>query len=277
MRRMTGTVVSLALLAAALPGSAATPALSPAPTVAAVPEGLRAEANNSRRYRDWDRGRYRRHRDRGIGAGEVIAGVAVLGAIAALAGAFDGDGDRDRDRPRRVPIDARRDEDTQNRGLSRAVDICVAEVEGRGERVVRIDGATRDAAGWLVEGAVESAGQGEEGFSCRIGNDGRIEAVDRGRGAVRYQAALPGGAGAQYPDAVYARIRAGQSAGYAAPDDQGYDADPYVPAPSSGDGADADERYDDEPRPAYPGGPLPGEEGYETYAAPSDAVTYRTR
>jgi len=38
-----------------------------------------------------------RDRDRGIGAGEIIAGALVIGGIAALAGAFDGDDDwRDR-------------------------------------------------------------------------------------------------------------------------------------------------------------------------------------
>ena len=35
-----------------------------------------------------------RDRDRGISAGEVIAGAVVIGGIAALAGAFDGDRDR---------------------------------------------------------------------------------------------------------------------------------------------------------------------------------------
>jgi hypothetical protein len=246
MRAKLGTAAILALIATSLPVGvpASAAALPVGRSVASVADGLAPIASHGRRYRD--------HRDDGIGAGDVIAGVLVLGAVAAIAGAFDGrDG---RDEPRRYPADARRDDrDAESRGLSRAVDMCVAELEGRGDRVTRIDSATRDAAGWRVEGVSEDDGS----FVCRIGNDGRVRDIGAG-GNVSYQAALPGEADRQYADSVYARLRDRQGATPAAPQD----APQYEP-------------YGDEPLPAYPGGPLPGEEGYDEYQAGVGQVSFR--
>jgi len=239
MRLKVGTATIIAVLATSLPTAAiAVPARLP--DSVSLPQGLQETAGHDRRRRDWDR-------NDGVDAGDVIAGVAVLGAIAAIAGVFDGD----RNEPRRIPADARREGAGERGGLGRAVDMCVAEMERGGARVDSVEDATRDASGWRVSGVLA----GGERFDCRIGNDGRVRGVDS---ATRYDAALPQGDGAQYSDAVYARVRAGQDTDPAA--------EPYAPA---GDGA-----YGDEPRPAYPGGPLPGEEGYEDYAAP-DQVVYR--
>src|SRR5690606_17915275 len=91
-------------------------------------EGWNAERDRRRR---WDRGRYR-HRN-GIDAGDVVAGVLVIGAIAAIAGA--GKDRRDRTDNRypdddgygyRAPGSYDR---SDGRGIDSAVDICVSEAE----------------------------------------------------------------------------------------------------------------------------------------------------
>ena len=123
----------------------------PRPAAVEVYDGdaLNAERDRHRRW-------HRDHDD--IDAGDVIAGVLVLGAIAAIAGARQGNRDRDRDcdydaiatsipRCRRAtsatstPGDARAA--TTARGIDRAVDMCVAEVERGAGRVGTVDSATR--------------------------------------------------------------------------------------------------------------------------------------
>ena len=69
--------------------------------------------------------RYRRHRDDGIDAGDVIAGALIIGGIFAVASAVDSSNKRD----------DRYDQDYQaNADFDRAVDACVNRV-GRDERV----------------------------------------------------------------------------------------------------------------------------------------------
>ena len=62
-------------------------------TGAAAAAALAATAVSPAQAQSWDR---YRDRDRGIDAGDVIAGVAVVGGIAALIAALDGGNDRDR-------------------------------------------------------------------------------------------------------------------------------------------------------------------------------------
>lgn len=227
--RMKSGPIALTASAFALVATPVTAAELPLPRPAAVVE-LDQAAAHSRRYR---------HRDDGIDAGDVFAGVLVLGAVAALAGAFDGD----RDRPRRYPDDIRhRERDREDGGIGRAVDMCLAAIERARGRVERIEQATRDARGWHVSGI------GADGacFSCRIGSDGRIETLDLGGS---YETHAPPAGYGQHADAVYARLREERRVSPAGPDEAapGYDFG------------------NEEPLPAYPGGPLPGEEGYESF------------
>ncbi|WP_121116443.1 hypothetical protein [Croceibacterium ferulae] len=160
--------------------------------------------------RGWhDRGWDRRHRDNGIGAGEVIAGVAVLGAIAAIAGVFDGGNDR-----RNEPVPVRYPEQDQRgyaagtgSGLDSAVDICVAEIEATGPRISGVDSANRTADGWFVSGALDSGAP----FTCRIGNDGRVADVQVGDngGPVDGGYYNPAADDRQYDDSTYYRARSG--------------------------------------------------------------------
>lgn len=201
-------------------------------------------------YESAERHRWRRHgwydyhRHRRVDAGDVIAGVLILGGIAAIANAASRDRDyryrdrdyryrdyrdyRDRDdRYRDYRDDYRRDQrPARDSGLDSAVDQCVDRIE-RDRRVETVDGVNRTSDGWVVVGDLASG----VAFTCRIGNDGRIADIDYdGASGANYSPASQN----QWSDERYREAR--RAAGVQSPD------------------AESD------PRPAYPGGPLPGEE-----------------
>ena len=239
------TVLSLCAagsLAAIDVAAAELPSTGPAVAVATpgVFETEAMEANDHRYYR------YRRHRR--VDAGDVLAGVLIIGGIAAIANAAaKNNRDRDyryRDRDYRYRDRDYRDRDARyrdrrydnryddSRGIDRAVDMCVREVE-RDARVDRVDSVERDGNGWEVEGRLYN---GEE-FSCRIGSDGRIEDLDIDDRDVAYADSVED---RQWDDQRYAQARA---------------------------------RMDRQPttaQPSYPGGPLPGDEIDGDTASQSD-------
>jgi hypothetical protein len=177
--------------------------------------------------------RYRRyyHRRNRIDAGDVIAGVLVLGGIAAIASAASNnkkkdryrDRDYDRDYDRRYDDRRSDDRSTGSRGLDNAVSQCLSRIE-RDVRVDTVDGVDRTGEGWIVTGSLYNG----EGFSCRINNNGRIDSVDYGG----YSGASASSEDRQWSDADYYQARQSM--------DRGSDTA--------------------QPQPAYPGGPLPGEE-----------------
>ena len=216
----------------------------------------------------WGRRRYRRDR---FDAGDVIAGVLVLGGIAAILSAAGNR--RDDDRRERVPRDARYpdsrypddprsrlpgNEGRASSGLERAVDMCVAEIERDRNRVANVEEASRDAAGWAVSGTLADG----SAFNCRIGNDGRIADISLGEGDddTRYDGDDRIAGNPQYREDVYARARAGQ---------RGESNVRYRSGPGAIDG----DLGSGGGQPAYPGGPLPGEEGYEEAVAEGDYDT----
>ena len=176
--------------------------------------------------------RYRgRHYDNGIDAGDVLAGVLIIGGIAAIASAVEGDRDRDRQPAPPYPDQRRGDyRYDDGRGLDRAVSLCVDTIE-RDARVDTVDAVNRNARGWMVTGSLFDG----QDFSCSIGADGRIEAIDYGRGGRSYGASANGG----YDDETGPQG-----------EDRQYDDDYYTAARARSDDA----------QPAYPGGPLPGED-----------------
>lgn len=227
----------------AIPALAAALSLSASPVLAAdlpVPSGRLAmntapawapgddTAHNHRWYR------YRRHR--GVDAGDVLAGILIIGGIAAVASAASNADRRSRDDRYRYPEprrDSSRYNDSDARGIDRAVSICAGEIE-RNVRIDSIDSVNRTGQGWQVSGSLYNG----EGFNCSIGNNGRIEAISYGRGA----------------DAPYREGEAGQGGySYDQQEDAQYDDDTYAQARARIDGQD-------DAQPAYPGGPLPGEE-----------------
>jgi hypothetical protein len=190
--------IAAATAAAAAFSLLATPVAAadlPRPVAAQVHDG---DALNAERHRRW-----RRDRD-DIDAGDVVAGVVILGAIAAIAGAAKNR--RDRDRYERPYPDADYGyQRPDSRGIDRAVDMCVGEVERGQERVGSVDSATRSGEGWHVSGELESGAA----YSCTIGNDGRISDVNVGSygyGTAPAEA-VPDG---QYGDDYYSRARENQ-------------------------------------------------------------------
>jgi len=156
--------------------------------------------------------RRRHYRRGGVDAGDVIAGVLILGGIAAVASAASGSRDRSEPYPQRDnPSEYEADEGYRS-GMDRAVDMCVEEVEQGRERVASVDSAARGGDGWFVSGEVDSGAP----FTCRIGNDGRIGEVEVGddwSGGSQADAEfdqLPFGpvVDNQYDDRTYAQARA---------------------------------------------------------------------
>ena len=184
----------------------ATPAAAvdlPRPAAAQAYDG---DALNAERHRRWRRDR------NDIDAGDVVAGVVILGAIAAIAGAAKNRRDRgpygdrypqrDGDYGYRTPGGYER---SDSRGIDRAVDMCVGEVERSSERVGSVDSATRSGEGWHISGELEDG----TAYSCTIGNDGRISDVNLGSygyGTAPAEAAPDG----EYGDDYYSRAREGQ-------------------------------------------------------------------
>ena len=244
--KLMGLAAALSL-AVTPAGAAELPVVSKAATQ--VETGAPENASNHRYG-------YRRYRNR-IDAGDVIAGVAILGTIAAIASAGRRDRYSDRYEPPYRDRDYRyvrqgRAERYDSRGMERAVDMCIEEVERGRDRVSDIDNASRDRDGWRVSGTLENGGS----WNCFIDNDGRIRDVDTGQTYPRtgdgdgyYSGADLGERGEQWSDDAYARARASTrtatDAEYTYRDQPNYD----LPDDSG-------------PQPAYPGGPVPGEDGY---------------
>lgn len=203
-----------------------------------------------RRY-GWRRG-HRRHR-RGIDGGDVLAGVLILGGIAAIASAASNNNDRRyEDRRYRDRRDVRYD-DRRNRtrntgaGLDNAVDQCLAEIE-RDVRVEGVSSATRAASGWIVSGTLFNG----SGFTCTIDNSGRISGIDYGRLSAADGAGY-GQVDRQWSDERYANARAQIGSPL-------YTGDGQMIAGEAREVAYSDPTDYDGPLPAYPGGPLPGED-----------------
>lgn len=199
-------------------------------------------------------------RDR-VDAGDVILGAVLIGGIAAI---ISSENRRQRDRDRNVVVVERdpyiRDRDDRDyrddrrapprgasaTGLDNAANMCVDRIE-RDQRVDTVDNVSRTASGWQVTGALTSGGS----FDCRIGNDGRIETVDYGESYATSSSA----GDSQWSNDSYAAARASVG-GTVRPDMAVQETTVRV---AQGPAATAP-RAATERTPAYPGGPIPGEE-----------------
>lgn len=117
-----------------------------------------------------------RGRNRGIDGGDILAGVLILGGIAAVASAATNSARRNND-----------DRYSYNDDVRSASDRCGAAAvaqSGLGSRIERIDNVLRDGDGWRVEGLVGSRRNGVDSFTCGI-SYGRIDYVrfNRANGA----------------------------------------------------------------------------------------------
>ncbi len=234
----TSSAFAAALAMAASPATAAEFTAPDVVRTAVAPSGPAAwesEAVSVERYRHYrgHRGYRGRYRNR-IDGGDILAGVLVLGGIAAIASAASRNNERRYD-------DRRYDRRASSRGsgIDSAVDQCVGAVERR-SRVNEISDAARDASGWRVAGSIADGNS----FDCRIDNSGRISNISYGRAQVRYDDG--------YSD------NGNSSATY---EDNQYDAQTYADARRRQDQSYQPGYVSPEYRePAYPGGP--GQGGY---------------
>lgn len=238
---MTNRKLPLALSFGAALSMAATPlAAAELPRVSAASSAVPAAGS-------WDAGsvnagnhrHYGYRRDR-TSVGDILAGVLIIGGIAAVASAASKNS-RYRYRDVRYPdspYEYRTRGDSrysESRGIDRAVDMCVAELE-REARVDQVDEVDRTPRGWRVSGLLYDG----RGFSCHIGNDGRIDDVDFDGG----HAWDDDGRDYSYTD---------RDPG---PEDRQYSAERYRQAWAERDANQA------AAQPAYPGGPMPGQYDY---------------
>lgn len=179
---LTGMAAALSMTA--LPASAASLPVGVSHADVIMPGVFDADSVNAQDHRWY---RYRRHNH--VDAGDVLAGVLILGTIAAIASSTsraerqrrDDYRDRDyrRDDYRDRPYDYReRRGDSRydgGSGINNAVSMCVSRIE-RDVRVDSVDNVERTGEGWRVSGSLYNG----ERFTCRIDSNGRVEDVDYG-------------------------------------------------------------------------------------------------
>ena len=247
---LAGTVISTPAMAAPM----AAPSIPSAFATSRFEPLYAATGYHCRGRCGWrDDRRWRRDR---VDAGDVVLGAVLIGGIAAL---ISSENRRQRERERDVVVVERdpyiRDRDYRDdrrapprssgtSGLDNAANMCVDRIE-REQRVDTVDNVARTAAGWQVTGALASGGA----FECRIGNDGQIETIDYGAGA---SASASDG---QWGDETYAAARTALG-GTVRPDMAVQETTVRV---AGGSAAPAARSVSDR-MPAYPGGPIPGEE-----------------
>jgi hypothetical protein len=139
----------------------------------------------------WGNGGRHWHRDRGIDGGDVLAGLLIFGAIAAIASAASNANNRRDDdyraRPVPVPNDNYRQDDWRpeetrpyegqgtspraaTRGIDEAVERCVDEASRKGE-VEEVYDATRAGNGYRVSGTLRNGDR----FSCDVNGQGGVQ------------------------------------------------------------------------------------------------------
>ena len=118
----------------------------------------------------WNDGYRRHHRDRGVSAGDVIAGVAIIGVIAAIASAASKSKNRDRGNDGNINTE------------DQAADACASRVEqyyGNNARVRSVDDVQRTRDGYSVRGTVDLNDRNDRNtqrFTCAV-RYGQVEDV----------------------------------------------------------------------------------------------------
>lgn len=177
LKSLTGLGAAGAMLVTGMAPAMAAPVSHRAPE--AVPIGALGWNSSDESASQWRRGwgdRRWRGRNRGIDGGDILAGVLILGGIAAVASAATNSARRNGD-----------DRYSYNDDVRSASDQCGAAAvaqTGLGARIERIDNVVRDGNGWRVEGLVGSRRNGVDSFTCGI-SYGRIDYVrfNRANGA----------------------------------------------------------------------------------------------
>lgn len=146
------------------------------------------------------RGRHGGHRghwdddDWDIDGDDVLAGVLILGGIAAISAIASSGKNRQQPQPEETypePEPYREDTSYQSpaagnlyrSGMAEAVDTCVAEVEAGRGTVGSVDRASRSGEGWYVAGELE----GGTAYSCWIDGAGRVTDIEAGDFSASYE------------------------------------------------------------------------------------------
>ncbi len=140
---------------------------------------------------------HRRHRD-GVDGGDILAGILIIGGIAAIASAasknsndrrYDNRDYRTEDQRYDDRSSDRREDSRYDRGsgdMEAAISVCTDAAErqaGADARVAAIDSVIRDGAGWRVEG--ELANSDQRTFLCGASN-GRVDFVQLENGDLAF-------------------------------------------------------------------------------------------
>jgi hypothetical protein len=163
---------------------------------------------------DAENRRHRGHRGHGdddIDVGDILAGVLILGGIAAIAGAAGKNREEEYRDPQPVS-DARYGEPmgTESRGMGAAVDRCVSTVEDHDAQVGSVDTAARTGDVWRVAGEQENGAP----WACWIDDDGVLVDLE----IDGYQGSDAGNPDGQWSDADYARARVAKESSGSGPD-----------------------------------------------------------
>lgn len=132
----------------------------------------------------WGGGWGRHHDD--IDAGDILAGILIIGGIAAIASAASSGSKSKRsapvyrDPPPPPPQDTRdygndsRPQWNEGSGINGAVNRCIDEVSRGKFGVDSVDSVNREGDGWRVQGRASGGGA----FTCTIDGEGRIRNVN---------------------------------------------------------------------------------------------------
>lgn len=186
---LLNTRLPAAIAAAAAVSLTVTPAAAlDLPRSAEFAQPWQADALDAgnRRYRgyhhddDWD-----------IDGDDILAGVLILGGLAAIAGIANSGRDRPDSypEPEPVPDDAGYQPPASDRGyagagMAEAVDGCVAEVEASRGPVGSVDRASRSGEGWYVAGELD----GGAAYSCWVDGAGHVTDIEAGEYGAAYEA-----------------------------------------------------------------------------------------
>ena len=169
---------------------------------------------------------YRRgYRYRRYHRDRIDAGDVIAGALI-IGGIFAVLSATDNDRDDRYNRNDR--DDFGDNAFDAAIDSCVDRID-REQRVGSVDNVGRTRTGYSVSGTLASG----SAFSCQVSGNGRVTDVNYGFGGVSYQSGGDTYGDPQYSEDTYARARANT---YSAPDSNA--------------------------QPAYPGGPIDGDQQY---------------
>ena len=195
-------------VAAAISLSAAPAAAIGLPRVAGQGQAWDADALNVAEHGRRGHHGHWGHDDLDIDGDDILAGVLILGGIAAIS-AIANSGKRHEPvyrQPESYPEPESdyqapaRDDRYRSGGMAEAVDVCVAEIEaGRGP-VSSVDRASRSGEGWYVAGELD----GGTPYTCWIDGNGRVTDIETDTNGASYDAPEDGAEG---DDGGYATVQ----------------------------------------------------------------------